>query len=450
MKVGRNDPCPCGSGKKYKKCCLAKDEAAERQSARERAAAMRVAAEIAAPTTVEPSLIPHPLPELTFPDEPPPLSPEEEAYQQLWDDFETAETEELPALFRRALSEALLDDELAFELLNSLRGQGEQTVAAALTDELRTARPDLYTASAPYYLDWQVEDALAAGRRDMLATLADALAEAAGRDLDIFNVSSARLAYHGHLALLADLMRGAWPFVRASDNLVPWAYGRFAANGQQLTLLAYVERTAAPRADDPALLADLEFFGAVDHERLGEQIALLTGEEERPWQQAGRSEDDQINRLALRFMGELARGTGVSLSRAELARVALVNYIGMRQGGKLGQEARPPKVKGAKAPASTKRSANLLCPDQATLNRYVAQLLGPITPHYYEAVATLEFTPAWLGFLQAQELITAEQRAMALTDLRRLVADAAPIWAKRGADPVVGAAITAAWEQASR
>lgn len=25
-KVGRNDPCPCGSGKKYKKCCMAKDE----------------------------------------------------------------------------------------------------------------------------------------------------------------------------------------------------------------------------------------------------------------------------------------------------------------------------------------------------------------------------------------------------------------------------------------
>jgi tetratricopeptide (TPR) repeat protein len=26
--TGRNDPCPCGSGVKYKKCCLAKDEAA--------------------------------------------------------------------------------------------------------------------------------------------------------------------------------------------------------------------------------------------------------------------------------------------------------------------------------------------------------------------------------------------------------------------------------------
>ena len=28
-KPGRNDPCSCGSGNKYKKCCLMKDEAAE-------------------------------------------------------------------------------------------------------------------------------------------------------------------------------------------------------------------------------------------------------------------------------------------------------------------------------------------------------------------------------------------------------------------------------------
>ena len=25
-KIGDNDPCPCGSGKKYKKCCKGKDE----------------------------------------------------------------------------------------------------------------------------------------------------------------------------------------------------------------------------------------------------------------------------------------------------------------------------------------------------------------------------------------------------------------------------------------
>ncbi len=30
VKIGRNDPCPCGSGKKYKKCCLGRDSAALR------------------------------------------------------------------------------------------------------------------------------------------------------------------------------------------------------------------------------------------------------------------------------------------------------------------------------------------------------------------------------------------------------------------------------------
>lgn len=29
VKIGRNAPCPCGSGKKYKKCCLGKEEAPE-------------------------------------------------------------------------------------------------------------------------------------------------------------------------------------------------------------------------------------------------------------------------------------------------------------------------------------------------------------------------------------------------------------------------------------
>lgn len=46
-KPGRNDRCPCGSGKKYKVCCLTRDEAAEtarlaaKQAARERRAAGR-------------------------------------------------------------------------------------------------------------------------------------------------------------------------------------------------------------------------------------------------------------------------------------------------------------------------------------------------------------------------------------------------------------------------
>ena len=41
MTIGRNDPCPCGSGKKYKKCCAAKDEAKQSAALAARAAQAR-------------------------------------------------------------------------------------------------------------------------------------------------------------------------------------------------------------------------------------------------------------------------------------------------------------------------------------------------------------------------------------------------------------------------
>lgn len=48
-KTGRNDPCHCGSGQKYKKCCSAKDDAARSaELAAQAAARAKAAAEAAA------------------------------------------------------------------------------------------------------------------------------------------------------------------------------------------------------------------------------------------------------------------------------------------------------------------------------------------------------------------------------------------------------------------
>jgi hypothetical protein len=46
---GRNDPCHCGSGRKYKQCCLAKDEAAARETRAKAAAQGGAEAPSAAP-----------------------------------------------------------------------------------------------------------------------------------------------------------------------------------------------------------------------------------------------------------------------------------------------------------------------------------------------------------------------------------------------------------------
>lgn len=42
-KTGRNDPCPCGSGKKYKSCCLIKNAPKPPKSLKDRKITARIA-----------------------------------------------------------------------------------------------------------------------------------------------------------------------------------------------------------------------------------------------------------------------------------------------------------------------------------------------------------------------------------------------------------------------
>ena len=51
---GRNEPCHCGSGRKYKQCCLQKDEAADRAAREQQATEAAAPAEEAAPVTKAP------------------------------------------------------------------------------------------------------------------------------------------------------------------------------------------------------------------------------------------------------------------------------------------------------------------------------------------------------------------------------------------------------------
>ena len=69
MKVGPNDPCSCGSGKKYKKCCWVKDQQAQAiavqqmrsAAAEEQAGAGKEAAGAKAPVPKMPHVNPNPV-----------------------------------------------------------------------------------------------------------------------------------------------------------------------------------------------------------------------------------------------------------------------------------------------------------------------------------------------------------------------------------------------------
>jgi len=249
MKTGRNDPCPCGSGKKFKKCCLGRalPNAPISQNPRHIPAAASVASQ---PTRAwnKPNRKTGPGARTR--------DPLQLKWDAIWDEFKSQQGEAREAVFLRTLDDTeLMSDEAAFEMLNGLHenavARGERERFGRMVETLAERRPELYEQSAHYYLSWQLLDALADGRPDVLSWTR-ALAGKAGRDIDIVNHGLVALAYHGQLAPLVEAMRIGWPLVRESDNVMGWAIGEFSEAGASYEMYAYLEVASSPIPPTPS------------------------------------------------------------------------------------------------------------------------------------------------------------------------------------------------------
>ena len=231
MKTGRNDPCHCGSGKKYKKCCLASDLAAEQSKAAKPLGSRSSdrgsvddgdgADEIQRPKPLQRPAEPIPDPE--------PLDPKMEAINARWTEFENAAEDVRRELFIKTLDEPeLMDDRMAFEMLSNLCdstiASGERDVWDNLVEQLHQRLPDVYETSRKYYLGRQITNAIASQDPQQVKTLAKQMAELAGHDIDCYALVVDQLAYHGMLETLSEASHIAWPLIKESGNIM-WGEG---------------------------------------------------------------------------------------------------------------------------------------------------------------------------------------------------------------------------------
>ncbi len=474
MKTGRNDPCPCGSGKKYKKCCLPKDQEA---SSRETAVIAPPPSSGALARSV-PSLIqqnPNPVGPnaparaVEAPAPPRPPDPVAERGESRWREFESQNDEGRIAVFLETLEDSeLMDDEMAFEMLSILHSDavqsGGRTRFAECVGALRDRRPEVYIQGAHYYLSWCLLDALVESRQDAVTSLTRELAARAGRDIDIFNRASDTLAYHGQLQVLVEALRIAWPLVKSSDKIVPWGVSDFAEKGVRHEIFDYLEHTASADPADPVLLDRIEFF--IEDPRGGylrEFIGDLTGKSGREWQaddfaprprrersredsgaeQEKRRSSDQgainLSRLISGFVGYLRREEGVPYPRGELVRHELYQYFVRRQEGDLDprpsmlEQAMHPNLKLPKPPPP----AHPLCPERVTLEVHLAGMMGMMSGLYHSAAALFQAMPAWLRFLESLQLIDAGTSRKVAAELLPLHASLLRVWEQHTDDPLL-------------
>jgi hypothetical protein len=465
MSVGRNDPCPCGSGKKYKYCCLPKEREAER-AARAEQQAHRSA------TDLSPGGLPcaEELDEAFSPEPTPPaaVDPLVEAANARWEEFEGEGYEGRITLFLKTLGEpALMDSEMAFEMLNTLYGRcierGENERFFDLLDRLQEVLPDVYAHDAQYYLAWRINQALVSNQVETLRDLVREMTATAAKDIDTFDNVLDQLAYYGHLPALVEATQMAWPSVKESDNIVTWGISEFARRSMDYAIFHYLEANGTPRADDPALTERLAFFGDFNPGMLARYLALITGQLRPDWrmedlQLAKRPDPDDawffdeeeeeeaeepdparqnLYELTIEFLGYLRREEDVPYTKGELGRENLHRYLLKRHAGEL--EPVDPPLGAPRGRRRRKRRARKpvhpLCPDRSTLHRFLNQMLYFLNPQKYPATATLELTPAWLRFLESRQLIDAEQHAQTMQGLRGLDTELRKVWENYPEDP---------------
>jgi hypothetical protein len=455
MSLGRNEPCHCGSGKKYKKCCLSKDEESRQEKKGE---------EFSSDTSRRAAL------DDKIPKQK--LDPRVEAGEALWPEFSVADYQAKSALFMRTLDDPeLVDAELAFERLNEIfrhtAERGERDRFDALVEELRNRRPEIYDENKAYLLKWRITNALAAGRPKEVSTLALELAPLAAREIDIFNRVESQLAYHGHLSILVEAMRLAWPDVKSSSEIVPWGIDEFCTRAITYELLNHAGCASEPAKSDPGLSERLRFFSEVDAPQVASYLSHLTewpgkawtmgdfklaqprsardDEEENELETGGASGDLHVYQLTVQFLGYLRRFEGVPFSKGELGRHDLYRFILERHEGKL--EYRESMLESMQRDINRqqgRRTArlrkfrpyeNVLLPDSERLEHYLAGLLGMMNQLYHRAAALFEIIPSWLRFLELQGLVDTAMRLQTFDKMEALAASLSRILASYPDDP---------------
>jgi hypothetical protein len=422
-KLGRNDPCWCGSGKLYKHCHRREDLAKEKQARREAKAARA---------------------------------------------REAADLEGKAAIFQTILDSGEMDAEEAYEVTEQIRAEltphrsrTGRTQYRELIEQLRRQAPELYHHDVAYYASNLIADAVA---DEQWEALPGALADFAQKpDIDrLLNTIVDQLMYHNQVQALKEAMEQMWPDVSDSEEITPWGIDDFAAQVVLLILLDYLETVDSPQADDAALREATAPYGGYGIEWMENAIRHLTSPTPPVWQPADFYErvdadtwSTNLQALLLDFGADQRREANVPLSRSYMMLQELGDFL-ERQLTVPESTSRPSATRrrSRKGRSKPKRRrviptapASPLVPRRAVLDSFLAEHFGFLSAKPYRVGVVVELLPAYLHFAARVGAIHPTHMDTALIALRPLAADVDPILDNYRVDPHLMAAVRTAWSQ---
>jgi len=416
-KIGRNTPCPCGSGKKYKKCCLRKHEEEGRN-------ASKLATDGYSSIESENKLDAKVGDGLKDPDDSSEASSDD--YDNFFEEFRAADFAGKVAIIEDAFDNSdLMDDgESVFELFNDLSATAsdieERKLHYDLVFKLRDNHPEVYEKEAGYLLDSCVANTLIDNQIPKLEQSFKEFAKIAHKEIDIFDNRLDQVAYYGHLDLIVEVMRIGWEKIKDSSEIIEWGIDEYASKVVDYELFYYLSNTSDPRSDDKTLIEKMGNYYELDTEGFDRYFACITRTCDHAWSmddfdykfngKKGVSKKkfmNNVSSLTNEFLDYLHSDEGMSYSKAEMIRTEIGSYLRSRVEGELDKKPSPFEV--TRNPKKRKTPipgfVHILCPDKPTFERFLVQKMNIISVRLYRALACFESIPAWLRFLESKGLI---------------------------------------------
>ena len=464
--VGRNDPCPCGSGKKYKHCHMQIDrealQQAETEAAQkaeeERLAAWRERTE--ARRQEESAVVRTDVFEEEDEEE---VDPELEILYEIWETFKRAEGDARWEICQSAIDDQLMDDEQVLEFFSHLHRdaleRGLESRFVQLVRHLRQQCFDAYQDQISFLFELTFPLLSPSERDSFLPDLIQDLIADGPDKIELFLNVVDMLASFGESALYTEVVRATEERVKTA-GLFEWAVDAYHTRYLDTYLFEYLDTTPAEEHRNPERIADL--IASLPHpEDLveNEYIAYLLrlAGDRRAWTQAdfplrtsGRTDDripdttvDHLVYLNQEFLAHLRWEKGIPFAKGELGTRELRLFLANQEIPSVGRRSKGKK--GAKSPDKPPTAVLPLCPDREQLDKRLYSLMNFLGFQPYKGLVLMEVIPAWLQFLEERELIDAESHVASLHSLRDLAESVQVLVAHEIVSPRLTEDLAVAW-----
>lgn len=460
-KRGRNAPCHCGSGKKYKACCLRKDEELEEKiPSDDLEDDYQYSDDVEYDEYEEEESYEEDESDLTKRQEMLDLlglgdnDEYDEETEAFWEEYEELSYDKKVELFHEKMNapEWVDEEDMSFDMLNCIYVQMVEEKKSEnflqLLSDFQEKHPHIYAEAEIYYIHWAIDIAIHQRDWEKVSSLVKEVLNHVEEEFDVWERLVDQLKYHVPTSVLLKVLQELQTKVeqiRKQDKEEGLEEDYLADRAVILnhdiveTMIFEFIESSDKKKDKKELWAKTYDYLEWEEEAFFENLSRFTNKSDQKWtldyiladkEEFSSSEREmeyqkRVRYFSVLFLRYLYQEKEISYPKGNLASFHLCEYIYAHQ--ELYKEIKGgPQKKGKKKKKSKKKNAlrlkvdNILCPDEETLNPFMTQIFGLLGEGTYATIALFECLPAWLEFLEHHNLIDGKHREETYQSLKEM------------------------------